>query len=230
MDSLHILDGYCERVGTLPDFWGEPVNAVTNLAFILSALWLFSLARQASRRDPFVLALILVIAAIGTGSFLFHTFATFWALASDVIPIQIFIMSYFGLILNRVHRLGGVLSIVGALLFLPFAFGLQLLLGDSIFGGANAGYIAALILLFGNALLLLSRNHPIVPYLLAGSGVFTLSIAFRMLDEPVCNSVPIGTHFLWHILNAIVLAIVMAGLIRHGSIATAVAGKPTPDK
>ena len=34
-----IVDGYCERAGTDPNFWGEPLNAVTNIAFILAALW-----------------------------------------------------------------------------------------------------------------------------------------------------------------------------------------------
>jgi len=27
-----------------------------------------------------------------------------------------------------------------------------------------------------------------------------------MLDDPICHDFPLGTHFLWHIFNAIMLA------------------------
>jgi len=31
-----MIDNYCERID--PSFWSEPVNAMTNLAFIVAAL------------------------------------------------------------------------------------------------------------------------------------------------------------------------------------------------
>ena len=39
MDWTRQIDSYCERLG--PDYWAEPVNALTNLAFVLAAalLW-----------------------------------------------------------------------------------------------------------------------------------------------------------------------------------------------
>ena len=36
MDWLAPVDAYCERTG--PEYWSEPVNALTNLAFLLAAL------------------------------------------------------------------------------------------------------------------------------------------------------------------------------------------------
>jgi len=71
MDWTQAVDQYCERMG--PEFWAEPVNAVTNLAFVLAALVVWPRAVGLGR----VLAVILV--AIGIGSFLFHTFAQPWA-------------------------------------------------------------------------------------------------------------------------------------------------------
>ena len=47
---------------------------------------------------------------------------------------------------------------------------------------------------------ILSRNLAI------GAALLCLSLTFRSLDELLCAQVPIGTHFLWHILNAIMLA------------------------
>ena len=217
MDVIHIHDWYCERLGTEPNFWGEPVNAVTNLAFFAAAYWLFVEARQRKRFDPGVVALTVLVFCIGTGSFLFHTFATNWALASDVIPIQAFIVLYFGVILHHVHGLGRVVSVIGAFTFLPLAAGMQFLLRDTLLGGGNAGYVAALLLLVVNAVILAIKRHAIAPWLAAGAGAFALSLAFRIMDEPACGTITIGTHFVWHILNSVVLAIVVTGFIRHGS-------------
>ena len=76
------VDGYCERIG--PDFWAEPLNAVTNLAFLLAA---YALRRHlatvetiSGTRDPQSSVLIVILWAIGLGSLAFHTFATIWAI------------------------------------------------------------------------------------------------------------------------------------------------------
>ena len=105
MDWSRIVDGYCERAGTDPDFWGEPLNAVTNIAFILAVLWVLAQARREGRLDWSVVALAVIVLAVGIGSFLFHTFATLWAGAMDVIPVQIFILVYFAVVLIRAYQL-----------------------------------------------------------------------------------------------------------------------------
>ena len=48
-----------------------------------------------------------------------------------------------------------------------------------------------------------------------GAGVLLLSLTFRSLDMPVCEILHIGTHFAWHILNAIMLAWMIEVLRRH---------------
>ena len=85
---------YCER-GQDPGFWAEPLNAVTNTAFLIAAVVCLVIALRSQRADGPVLWLICVTAAIGVGSFLFHTFAEPWAALADVLPIAIFILSFF---------------------------------------------------------------------------------------------------------------------------------------
>ena len=72
VDLGRILDNYCERVGTDANFWGEPLNAVSNLAFVLAALWVLVLARREGKLDWSVGALTATLFAVGIGSFLFH--------------------------------------------------------------------------------------------------------------------------------------------------------------
>ena len=81
MDWTAAVDAYCERVG--PAFWAEPVNALTNAAFLVAAFWALRQWKRQPLRDGATLVLILVVALVGIGSFLFHTLATRWAGLAD---------------------------------------------------------------------------------------------------------------------------------------------------
>jgi len=215
MDWQRILDGYCERVGTDPNFWGEPVNAITNLSFLVAAAVTFRIAWRAPRRDGTALLLCANLFLIGVGSFLFHSFATPWAALADVLPIMTMILLYFGLVLVRAYGLRGYQATGLALCFLPVAALFDWLLEATPFDGANAQYLAALMLLAVNGLVLQAREHPLANWLYLAGGLFTLSLLLRMSDEAICASFPTGTHFLWHLLNGLLLGILIAGYIRH---------------
>ncbi|TIW90088.1 MAG: hypothetical protein E5V59_23470, partial [Mesorhizobium sp.] len=59
------VDLYCERTG--PEFWSEPVNVLTNLAFIAAGLWG---VREVRRLGTGTFAEVLAwwVVAIGIGS------------------------------------------------------------------------------------------------------------------------------------------------------------------
>ena len=166
--------------------------------------------------------LSLLLLAIGIGSFLFHTFATAWAAVLDVAPIALFILVYFGVAMHRFAGLGRTASILATLGFVAAAALagplLDPLLGPLI--GSSTGYLPALIALVALGLWLAlrpdARRRRAGAGLLAAAALFTLSLAFRIADQPLCAAWPAGTHFLWHILNAAVLFTVLLALIRHG--------------
>ncbi len=90
---------YCER-GSDPGFWAEPLNAVSNAAFIIAAV-LALIDWRRSRREAMELLLIITVFLIGIGSFLFHTVATKWARFGDVAPIGVFMLGYLVFALRR---------------------------------------------------------------------------------------------------------------------------------
>ncbi|WP_193370383.1 ceramidase domain-containing protein [Pelagibius marinus] len=195
------IDLYCERVG--PGLWGEPLNAVTNLAFILAGVLLVAALRRddAARRDPAILALVALILLVGIGSGLFHTFATAWAVMADVIPVALFILLYMYLALYRLVALPlwGVLAGVAIVLVLVAVMPL-------VFGFSASTYGVALVTMLGvGGFLHFGRRHPAGRPILAAAGVFALSLAFRTADLRLCAALPVGTHFLWHMMNAVVL-------------------------
>ena len=54
-----------------------------------------------------------------------------------------------------------------------------------------------------------------------GAGMLAVSLIFRTIDEAVCGAFPLGTHFLWHILNAVLLGWMIRVLVRHRPLAAA---------
>lgn len=201
------VDIYCERLG--PAFWAEPANALTNGAFLIAAMAAWTLAPDAARRDRLVRALIGVLALIGFGSFAFHTLATRGAVLLDVIPIAIFIHLYFYAGLRRFLSLPVMVSVVATAVF----FGAGLAIGEAGQGRLNGSiaYAPALIGLLGMAAAAhwagsdAAKRARAVPRLLGVGALFLLSLTFRTIDDAACAAWPLGTHFLWHMLNATVL-------------------------
>ena len=56
-------------------------------------------------------------------------------------------------------------------------------------------------------------RHPANPYLLSAAILLGVSLVFRSIDNSVCEAVPIGTHFLWHLCNAGLLYLLLRGMI-----------------
>lgn len=207
------IDIYCERTG--PEFWSEPVNAITNFAFIISALFIAKLIRDQVRqghRDIATWLLCALIFAIGIGSWLFHTHATYWALASDIIPIAIFILLYTWYALRRFAGAPVLVCAIGVLIVLGIARAVPALTGFQ--GGSYVAALLAMLVIGGY--LHFVRSHIGGTALLLAAAVFFVSLTLRTIDLPLCGQFPLGTHFLWHVLNAVVLFIVARAMVLYG--------------
>lgn len=216
---------YCERAD--PGFWAEPLNAVSNGAFVAAAFLLLLREAAAQPRDPVARGFARLVGLVGIGSFLFHTLAVRWAMLADVIPIAVFIHAYFFLALRRFLGLGPVAASAGTLAFAVCGFGLTPAL-DALRRGSAAeatngsvDYLPAVLALAGTAAAVaLTRGPRGLALRLAGiAGLFLVSLSLRTLDRALCPAFPLGTHFLWHLLNAGVL---------YGLVAAALAHRPAP--
>ena len=205
------VDGYCERTDLT--FWAEPVNAVTNLAFILAALWMW---RRVRGQDlPVADLLCALLFAIGVGSFLFHTFATIWAMLADVIPIALFVLTYVYAANRHYWGMRRGLALLATAGFVPYAALTGPAFGALPFFQISAAYWPVALLIALYALALARRSPEVARGLALGAGLLTLSLVLRSVDETFCPTFPIGTHFFWHILNGIMLAWMIEVLRRH---------------
>ena len=60
------------------------------------------------------------------------------------------------------------------------------------------------------------RGHPAQLDVGLASTILFMSLIFRTADQILCSLVPIGTHFIWHLLNGLVLALYLEAAIRYG--------------
>lgn len=200
--STTAIDLYCER--TSPDFWAEPVNALTNLSFVVAALAiLLLLKRDGIRASGGTLFLTANVACIGVGSFLFHTLANRWTMLADVIPIFIYQIAFLVLYLRHVAGLARtpVAALLG--LYVLASFGFTRLPQEWLNG--SLAYAGALVFITGIAIFH-RRTRRREPWILVLAVlVFLVSIGFRSADLALCEHAARGTHFLWHLLNGLVL-------------------------
>lgn len=220
------IDIYCERTDL--SLWSEPLNALTNLAFLLAAALLWQAQSRTSQRvDARDRALALMIGAIGLASFLFHTLATVWAALADTLTILAFAAYFLFLFLVRVARLGGALAFVGAGVFAALSYAFPKMLPPGLATG-SAGYLPYVIALALMGGYLWRTGGASARAFLGATLLFLVSLALRTVDPVLCRWFPLGTHFTWHLLNAVVLYWLARELSLRPSGPSAAAGRATP--
>jgi hypothetical protein len=204
---LGYIDLYCER--TAPGLWGEPFNVLSNLAFLLAA-W------RLCRSDPWrggtwgVRLLVSLLA-------LWHVTAQGWAMVADVLPIALFVSAYLLVFLLRMGHLSWPLAL---LVLLSFA-GLHLVLYQSVpanFLNGSALYLPAVA-----AAGLIAGHMGVTAWPGArraawAAGVLAVSVFLRSIDLAACAALPLGTHFLWHLLNALALYLLIRALVPGAAV------------
>ncbi len=191
---------YCER--TADDIFSEPLNSITNLAFILIAFFIFR--KYSKSQYSFIFSGLIFF--IGVGSFLLHTFPSRLTALVDVIFILFFILFFLYIVFRKVIHLSITYSLAMSLVapILYFYIGRALKaefpnIGDSSF------YIIILMHMILICLYLFYKNIDNIRYIIISSSIFAFSIFFRVIDHIFCDINVNGTHFVWHILNSLVL-------------------------
>ncbi len=206
----------------MPGFWDEPVNAFSNIVFLIAAWLALRVAVHRPTKDYPEIFVILLAGSIGIGSFLFHTFANARAELADVIPIWSFVAAFVLISIYRItaENLTKTLRIAGIVVgvtLLMFWFTSKDITTDAVttpdmFNG-SLQYLPALLALIIFSILTQLRRNPVRGYMVLATLVFTISLTFRSIDLISCDSTVIGTHFVWHVLNGIMIGLLLQALV-----------------
>ena len=151
-----------------------------------------------------------LVIGVGICSGLFHIFGTVWGMWLDAGSIAIFILVFLHRYLRRIARWPAWACWLGVLAFLVADRAIAAL-GNLGLNGSE-GYLlpAATLSLF--TLWSRLRKTAATPWLGMATLIFIVSLTARTLDMALCGVWPTGTHFAWHLLNALVLYCSVRGL------------------
>lgn len=210
------LDHYCERIA--PGFWGEPFNLLSNLAFLIAGVlvWRYFFRQRSKRSGPIwdIGLLIILLFAIGIGSGLWHLFANSWSLNTDTIPILLFINIYLLACLFRLFSLSMIAGLSIFIIYHVVNISMQSSLPADFLNG-SIFYLPTWLFLVGITFFVWQQKINSYRYYIQALIIFTISLTFRTVDQSICDIMPIGTHFIWHLLNATTLYFLMIGLINN---------------
>ena len=90
MNWLETIDGYCERIDA--SFWSEPLNAVTNVIFLLTAIWVLRRDRLNNKARALAFILGLVLPLFFFILLLLHGLERWMYYSSYYLPFYIFLL------------------------------------------------------------------------------------------------------------------------------------------
>ncbi len=190
------------------------LNQISNIAFIIGAIYTWYTWKQHNSNDYFSLLLIILVALIGLGSFIFHTFPSDKTIWIDLIPIQIFGLSYFAYIGTKYFEASN-LKIFLALVTFFFArqYWIVYMPRGAIGGGIT--HIPTLLLLLSCSILLLSKYKKFSTMLLTAGTIYIIALITRAFDKQISLEFPIGAHWIWHILTALTASILIFATVQY---------------
>jgi Ceramidase len=186
----------------------EPVNTITNAFIILAAYLAYRYVRKS--RVPLtadLIALLILLAWTGIGSFLWHGLRQWWALQLDWIPGVLFLLVFTAVWFRQLF--GWAVGIGAAVLMLVVAVASVRLAWpyfDTLRNvSPNLRFTPAFATIAIIAAALVAATARKYGSEAGRLGIIILSCAlaaavFRSIDLIVCPIIPTGTHFLWHIL------------------------------
>jgi hypothetical protein len=203
---------YCGRFG--PGWWGEPLNSLSNAAFVFGAIAAFWFWRARPDRDRWQLPLFALAASIGLGSFVFHSHPTPATLVVDLVPIQVFGLAALAYVGVRYVGLGAGRTVALLIAFFVVRQVWIRSVNPGLLGGGIT-HVPAVVLLFGFAVVLKRRRAALANFLLLACAAYVAALWVRSWDLPLCATIPIGLHWVWHLLTATAATLIICGAALH---------------
>lgn len=207
--------GICERHEL--GWFGEPLNVLSSFAFMAVAIQIFRYYRKEEDLQNKwmwdIHALTVICFMIGVNSVIFHAFPNPTTELLDTLAIVLFIVIYFWSVLFRIGRCNLFSATICFVAFVGFThiFVHQFpnAMNDSI------GYLSSMIALIMIAVHLHLKARPSSQHFMLAAIIGVCSLFCRAIDKEVCSMLPFGSHFLWHMLNATLLYILLKQVIRN---------------
>lgn len=209
--TVSAVGHYCGRFE--PGFFGEPLNSFSNVAFVVGAAVAWHAWRRNATRDPWQLLLFALAASIGVGSFIFHSMPTPVTLMVDLVPIQVFGLTFLAYACVRYLGLSIPATLGIAICFFFIRQGWIIAMPRGALGGGIT-HIPSLVAVLGVGGWLVHRRMRLGWFLLGAGTSYVAALLIRSWDLYLCSSLPLGVHWVWHLLTALTTSLLVYGVAR----------------
>jgi len=188
---------YCETalnwLGTFP---AEPINTITSFVPVATGLLalLYLLRRRERNAVAYTLAGLTIMT--GLGSVAWHATRTSLALTVDALPgvAYFIVIAFFWLYAIGNRWIAVAFSAV---------FAVMVFLVPRVEGVFTVFLISVVVTAIGLVVATWYRNRPAFGFAALAVGAGLIAVTMRTLDSRVCDLIPFGTHFLWHVFLGI---------------------------
>jgi len=208
------VDDYCQLTG--PGLDAETMNAWSNGAFLVAALaaWRLLSIHPNAKAHLAIRALTLIAVLAGVGGYLFHRMDAPWAKWGETVPLLAFMLLYVWLLLRRFFHWHFLFAIPALLLYFAAIYWLEVMTpGHAPFGRA-LNLPTLIVFLLASIGFLLRQREAFWPMFWALVTLMASSVA-SMADVPICPQLGLGSHFVWHLLDALLLYLLLRLAILH---------------
>jgi len=205
------LPVYCEG-GNFLEFLAEPLNATSNVAFILVGFGIYKLLIKHRIQKVEYRVVLILIFLIGFGSFFWHTTRNSFTLLLDAIPSALSFTLITYIFLSKLIKNKAFAFLIAGLL-LPSRFFISSIAPTDTISSLIRNSVNATVFLVIIAWSFKKYGRIAFEGLVVLS-VYLTAIIMRGIDLQVCQTFPLGTHFLWHIMNALAVYLAVKFLIK----------------
>ena len=205
---------YCETsLNPLGSFPFEPLNTYTSIAPVLfgALALIYLLRKRESSRVAYGLAILTILT--GLGSIAWHSLRTDLTLLLDALPGVIYVLTitffWFYYLGARYWGLVVLAVFIAASILLPSEWS---------FVKPLIGVLVLVAIASGRVSVTWYRRRPAIKFALPMIAAGIIAVSLRSLDLRICDTIPFGTHFFWHIFLGLAAyaGIRMIVLLRQG--------------
>jgi len=180
----------------------EPWNSISSLAIVIPAIYWAAKLKFNYKDYPFLFYSIPLLILGGLGSTLYHAFRNSeWLLYMDVFPTAVLTLSVGIYFWNKILKnwWQTAFIIIPITIFRISLF--ELIKGEL---AVNLSYFITGTLIFLPILIYLIKHNFRYSYsIIMSCALLSIALYFREIDLYSQGFIPIGTHFIWHILSGI---------------------------